>query len=318
MCDALLTSGAEVIGIDAFTDATDPRLKRWRVEQLTTAWPRFRCMEGDVTESAQVETVRNLAAEIFRNPGWTPEVVIHLAARAGVRESVVSPGLCYRVNVGGTLNLLEFCRRHGTAKFVLASSSSVYGANAIQPQKESHPTDAPCSPYAASKKSAEVTAYSYHALHGLDISVLRFFTVYGPAGRPDMSIFRFIRNITEGDPIIVYGDGTQSRDFSYVGDVVRGIISATQPFGYRTFNLGGDHPVVLNDVITGISRRVGRRPVVDHRPPHPADIPATWADITLARTQLHWEPQIRIDEGLDRCVTWYMEHREMARSLARH
>lgn len=317
LCNTLLATGAEVVGLDAFIDAYDPRLKRWRAQQLATAWPRFRCVEGDVTDPAQIEMARNLAAENFALADWTPDVVVHLAARAGVRESVCDPTLYYQVNVVGTLNVLEFCRRRKVPKFVLASSSSVYGANAIQPQRESLSTDAPCSPYAASKKAAEVTAYTYHALHGLDVSVLRFFTVYGPAGRPDMSVFRFIRNIAEGDPIIVYGDGTQSRDFSYVDDVVRGICSATLPFHYHTFNLGGDHPVVLNDVIAGIARRVGREPVIDRREPHPADIPATWADITQARNLLDWEPRVRIDEGLDRCVEWYMEHREMAKNLLR-
>ena len=292
----------EVIGIDSVNDAYDPRLKEWRLAQLTR-YSGFRFVRGNITDPDCIECCFS--------DGSAPDAIIHLAARAGVRESVTDPWIYYSTNVTGTLHLLEFCRNRGVRKFVMASSSSVYGAAAIQPQSESHCTDFPCSPYAASKKSAEVTAHAWHSLHGLDVSALRFFTVYGPAGRPDMSIFHFIRNISERRPITLYGDGRQSRDFTYVGDIVRGIRAALRPVGYRIFNLGGDHPIVLNDVIAGIVRRIGHEPIVNYQPVHPADIPATWADISRARTELGWEPQTSMNEGLDRCVEWYREHRDI-------
>jgi UDP-glucuronate 4-epimerase len=241
--------------------------------------------------------------------------VVNLAARAGVRPSVENPRVYYQANCDGTLNLLELCRRYGVRKFLVASTSSLYGAHNPVPFREDADTDRPLSPYAASKKAAETLAYTYHYLHGLDVSIPRYFTVYGPAGRPDMSIFRFIRRIAEGEPIVVFGDGSQSRDFTYVDDIARGTIAALEPLGYEVINLGGDRPTRLSAMIEQIAELVGRQPRVEYRPAHPADVPATWAEIGKARRLLGWSPQISVQEGLRRSVAWYQENRRTALPL---
>jgi len=236
--------------------------------------------------------------------------VVNLAARAGVRPSVDNPRVYYQANSDGTLNLLELCRRFGVKKFLLASTSSLYGAHNPVPYCEDADTNRPLSPYAASKKAAETLAYTYHYLHGIDVSVPRYFTVYGPAGRPDMSIFRFVRRIAEGEQIVVFGDGRQSRDFTFVDDIARGTVAALKPLGYEVFNLGGDHPVRLSEVIAQIADLTGQKPRIDYRPAHPADVPATWADVGKAARLLGWSPQTPIEEGLRRSVDWYRENRE--------
>jgi len=240
--------------------------------------------------------------------------VVNLAARAGVRQSVQNPWVYVATNTTGALNLLELCRQHGIRKYVLASTSSLYGNNE-RPFREDMPTDRPLSPYAASKKGAETMCYTYHHLYGLDITVLRYFTVYGPAGRPDMSIFRFIRWIAEGEPIQVFGDGLQERDFTYVDDIARGTIAALRPTGYEIINLGGDRPVSLKWIIENIEQLVGKQAMWQMQPMHPADVQATWADITKARTLLGWEPQVSIEEGLRRSVEWYFANRDWAKEV---
>ena len=241
--------------------------------------------------------------------------VVNLAALAGVRHSVEDPKAYYEVNVLGTLNLLELCREFGVGKFVLASTSSVYGAEIDGPVSETADSSRPLSPYAASKKAAETLLYSYHHLHGMDAVALRYFTVYGPAGRPDMSIFRFIRAIAEGEPVTVYGDGTQQRDFTYVDDIARGTVDALGVTGYETINLGYGSPVVLNDVIGLIEEAIGREAKVIHEERHAADSLMTWADIAQARQVLGWNPTVGIEEGILRTVEWYMANREWARQL---
>jgi nucleoside-diphosphate-sugar epimerase len=240
---------------------------------------------------------------------------VNLAARAGVRPSVENPWVYYQANCDGTLNLLDLCRRYRVPKFLLASTSSLYGAHNPVPYREDADTNRPLSPYAASKKAAETIAYTYHYLHQIDVSVVRYFTVYGPAGRPDMSIFRFTRWMSEGDPLVLFGDGTQQRDFTYVDDIARGTIAALRPLGYEVINLGGDRPVSMASVIEEISRLVGKPPRVERRPAHPADVPATWADIGKARALLAWAPTVSLEEGLRRTVQWYRENRTLASSL---
>ncbi|MDW8236762.1 MAG: NAD-dependent epimerase/dehydratase family protein, partial [Bacteroidia bacterium] len=215
---------------------------------------------------------------------------------AGVRQSVQNPWVYIATNITGALNLLELCRQHGVNKYVLASTSSLYGNNE-RPFREDMPTETPLSPYAASKKGAEAMCYTYHHLYGLDISVLRYFTVYGPAGRPDMSIFRFIRWIAEGEPIQVFGDGLQERDFTYVDDIARGTIAALRPLGFEIINLGGDRPVSLMWIIQTLETLLDRKAVWRTEPTHPADVRATWADITKARTLLDWAPQVSLEDG---------------------
>ena len=207
------------------------------------------------------------------------------------------------------------CRRFGVRKFLLASTSSLYGKHNQVPYREDADTNRPLSPYAASKKAAETLAFSYHHLHGLDISIPRYFTVYGPAGRPDMSVFRFIRRIAEGEPIVLFGDGTQSRDFTFVDNIARGTIAALRPLGYEVINLGGDRSVLLNSIIEQIAALVGKRPQIESRPLHAADVPTTWADVSKAARLLDWRPTVAIEEGLRRSVEWYFANREMARRL---
>ena len=237
--ERLAAAGHRVIGLDNLNDAYDPRLKQWRLERLMRL-PNFVFHRLDVSDAASMERVFN---------GEECEAVINLAARAGVRQSVETPGVYLETNATGTLNLLECCRRHGVKKFLLASTSSLYGAHNPMPYREDADTNRPLSPYAASKKAAEALCYSYHHLHGIDVTVVRYFTVYGPAGRPDMSAFRFVQWISEDRPVVVYGDGSQSRDFTYVDDIARGTIAALKPLGFEVINLGSDRPVVLMDAI---------------------------------------------------------------------
>jgi nucleoside-diphosphate-sugar epimerase len=300
-----LDDGAEVIGWDNLNDAYDVRLKEWRLAALRRN-ESFRFAPVDVADRRQVES---------QFAGESPAAVINLAARAGVRTSVENPWVYIDTNITGTLNLLEACRTRGVKKFVLASTSSLYGGDNPTPYRESAPTDHPLSPYAASKKGAEALAYSYHHLHGIDVTIPRYFTVYGPAGRPDMSVFRFIRQIAEGDEIVVYGDGRQQRDFTYVDDIARGTIAALAPCGYEVVNLGGDHPVPLIDIISKIAALLGRSPRIRYAPAHPADVPATWADISKARQLLRWSPEVSIDDGLARCVDDYRAHRDFLSTI---
>lgn len=311
VAEMLLDAGHTVVGVDNLNDAYDPRLKRWRLDRLCARAERFRFHLLEITDSDALE--RLFAAE--SSAGASLGAVINLAARAGVRPSVENPWIYYETNVVGTLNLLEMCRRWGVKKFVLASTSSLYGACNPVPYREDADTNRPLSPYAASKKAAEALAYTYHHLYGLDVSIPRYFTVYGPAGRPDMSVFRFVRRIAEGEPIVVFGDGSQQRDFTYVDDIARGTIAALRPLGYEVINLGGDRPVRLLEVIEQISRLVGRSARIEYRPAHPADVPATWADIAQARHLLSWSPEVPIEEGLRRSVDWYHENRPLAFSL---
>ncbi|HEY4760366.1 MAG TPA: GDP-mannose 4,6-dehydratase, partial [Thermoguttaceae bacterium] len=290
----------------------DPRLKHWRLERLNGR-ERFQFFQLDITDLDAVRKVFELKEIAKRRHAVEEEpysAIVNLAARAGVRQSLENPWVYYQTNCTGTLNLLEMCRIFGVKKFLLASTSSLYGGHNRIPFQEEDDTNRPLSPYAASKKAAETLAYTYHYLYGLDISIPRYFTVYGPAGRPDMSIFRFIRRIAEGEPIVVFGDGSQSRDFTFVDDIAQGTIAALRPLGYEIINLGGDRPMVLSSIIEQISQLVGRRPIIDHQPLHRADVPATWADISKARRLLGWQPKVSIEEGLRLSVHWYRENRE--------
>jgi nucleoside-diphosphate-sugar epimerase len=218
-------------------------------------------------------------------------------------------------NVTGTLNLLELCREHGTRKFVLASTSSLYGAHNPRPFSEDANTDGPLSPYAASKKAAEGLCYTYHYLYQIDVTVLRFFTVFGPAGRPDMSLFRFTQWISEDRPVMVFGDGRQERDFTYVDDIARGAIAALKPLGYEVINLGSDEPVVLLDAIRLIEKLVGKQARLEYRERHPADVLATWANIGKAERLLGWRPQLPFDACVERLVEWYRANRNWASEI---
>ncbi len=304
--ELLLDAGHVVVGVDNLNDAYDVRLKHWRLARLEHR-ANFCFHHLDITDRV------GLAELCLDQQPYA--AVVNLAARAGVRPSVDNPWVYYDANCQGTLNLLEMCRAHGVPKFVLASTSSLYGTHNSLPYREDADTNRPLSPYAASKKAAETLAYTYHYLHGIDVSILRYFTVYGPAGRPDMSVFRFIRRIAEGEPIVLFGDGRQSRDFTYVDDIARGTVAALRPLGYETINLGGDQPSELARVIEKIGELLGRKPQIEHRAAHPADVSATWADIGKARRLLGWSPQVSLEDGLARCVAWYRENRSIALPL---
>jgi len=311
--EKLITENINVVGVDNLNDYYDLRLKEWRLSQLrskaqgiegknNTGFNFYHCDIGDFDSVKRIFTHHKLDA------------VINLAARAGVRVSLENPWVYLDTNTKGTLNLLECCKEYSVNKFVLASTSSIYGLNQM-PFRETDITDAPLSPYSATKKGAEVLCYSYHYLYNLDISIPRYFTVYGPAGRPDMSIFIFIKNIDNSAPITIFGDGRQKRDFSYVDDIADGTLKCLQPSGYEIFNLGNDNPVELMYVINLIEDALGKKAVMNFLPRHPADVVATWADIEKSKGKLKWYPKTTIQEGIRKTVEWYLENRAFVNSL---
>ena len=303
VCEFLLDEGNEVVGIDNMDPAYDLRLKRWRLSRLL---PRrgFTFFEESICNLQALECILNNHANI--------QAIINLAAKAGVRDSVIDPWAYYDTNLTGTLNLLELCRRHGIKKFILASTSSIYGQDAPYPTPEEAESSYPLQPYAASKKAAETLSYSYHYLYGTDISVVRYFTVYGPAGRPGMSMFRFTKWISEGEEVQVFGDGSQTRGFTYIDDIARGTIAALKPLGYEIINLGGHESISINHLIAKMEKAIGKPAKVRNYPPHPADMPASWADISKARRLLGWEPYVGLDEGIQHLVDWYRQEHAWA------
>jgi len=280
-------------------DYYDVRIKEYRLGELKKN-KIFQFIHLDIED---LEAVKGLfATHIF-------DSVINLAARAGVRYSMENPVIYMTTNALGTLNLLEVMREQRIQKMVLASTSSLYAGQPM-PFKEDLPVNTPISPYAASKKAAEVMAYTYHFLYGLDISVVRYFTVYGPAGRPDMSIFRFIKWIDEGIPLKIFGDGSQARDFTYVDDIAEGTIKALQKVGYEIINLGGGrNPIPLLQMIGMVEESLGKKAKMNFGPFHKADLRETWADITKAQKILNWYPKVDLDKGLKKTITWYLENK---------
>jgi UDP-glucuronate 4-epimerase len=303
----LIARGDTVTGVDNLNDAYDVRLKDWRLARLRTL-DGFTFERADICDRAALDRVFERADDLF-------DGVINLAARAGVRPSVEDPWIYNDANNTGTLNLLDVCVKHEVPKFVLSSTSSLYGGDNPRPYTETANTDRPLSPYAASKKAAEVMCYTYHFLHGIDTTVLRYFTVYGPAGRPDMSLFRFVQWIREGRPVRVFGDGRQERDFTFVEDVARGTIAALKPVGYEVVNLGSDEPHLLIDAIRMIEELTGEAAQLEYSEAHKADVRATWANIDKAGSLLGWRPKTDLRAGLQRLVEWYDENREWAREI---
>ena len=300
VCEFLLEDGNRVLGVDNFDPVYDLRLKEWRLKRLNSN-PQFSFYRDDICNKAKMQDIFDKNLDI--------KAVINLAAKAGVRDSVLDPWSYYETNVTGALNLLEICRHQGIKKFILASTSSIYGSDAPYPTPEETNSDRPLQPYAASKKAAEVLAYSYHYLYDVDVTVVRYFTVYGPAGRPAMSMFRFTQWIAEEKPLFVYGEGTQTRGFTYVDDIARGTIAALKPLGYEIINLGGHETISINDLIGKIEERIGKKSKIVHEPAHPADMPASWANVDKAKKILHWQPLVSLDEGLSRLIEWYMHER---------
>ena len=299
----LLEDGHQVVGLDNLNDAYDVRLKEWRLGRLQGR-PGFIFHKIDITDH---EALTDLIADI------SPfEAVINLAARAGVRPSVDNPWTYVDANIVGTINLLELCRHYNIPKFVLASTSSIYSVDAPLPTPEDADSSLPLQPYAASKKAAEVMCHAYHYLHDIDVSILRYFTVYGPAGRPDMVVFRFIQWIAEDRMVIVNGDGEQSRGLTFVDDIARGTILALRPVGYEIINLGGHQVVKINDLIRILEGQLGRKAKVEYRPLHRADMTANLAQVDKAGRLLGWEPKVSLEAGLRVAVSWYLAEREWA------
>jgi nucleoside-diphosphate-sugar epimerase len=302
----LLEDGHEVVGVDNMNDYYDVRLKEHRLQTLTPH-NNFRFSKTDIEDKASL-------AKIFKENKF--DGVLNLAARAGVRYSMEHPAVYMTTNAMGTLNIMDLMRDHGVNKMVLASTSSLYAGQPM-PFLETLPVNTPISPYAASKKAAEVMAYTYTFLYKMDVSVVRYFTVYGPAGRPDMSIFRFIKWIDEGTPIELFGDGTQSRDFTYVDDIARGTIAALRPVGYEIINLGGgNNPIDLMTVIGMIEKFLGKKAKIANKEFHIADIKETWADISKANKMLGWKPTVSLEEGVRRSVEWHLANKHHGFKLA--
>ncbi|NTU42563.1 MAG: NAD-dependent epimerase/dehydratase family protein [Nitrospirales bacterium] len=303
--EILLQRGLSVVGMDNMNDSYDPRLKDWRLQKLRQ-YEGFSFHKADIGEFHEVRTV-------FSN--YRVDAVIHLAARVGVRPSVDDPWTYLDTNMKGTLNLLECCKTKGIRKFILASTSGVYGDAGKRPFSVKESTDHPLAPYAATKKGAEALCYSYHYLCGMDITVFRYFTVYGPAGRPDMSYFRFIRNIDRGKPIPVFGDGSQERDFTYIDDIAEGTIRGLDHRGFGIFNLGNDRPVGLRRLISLIENNLEKKAEIAWLPMHPADMKATWADIAETKEVLQWRPMTLLEEGIKKTINWHQENRDLVVSL---
>ncbi|MBI5407945.1 MAG: GDP-mannose 4,6-dehydratase [Nitrospirae bacterium] len=300
----LLEMNKNVIGIDNMNNYYDPALKKWRLNILKK-YPNFKFCKVDIGNYKKTK-------KIFADNKI--DAVINLAARAGVRASVEDPWVYLDTNTKGTLNLLECCKDHKVKKFVLASTSSLY-ASLDMPFKEVSKSDTPLAPYSATKKGAEVLCYAYHYLYGLDVTVLRYFTVYGPAGRPDMSIFKFLKNMEAGKPIPLFGDGSHTRDFTYIDDIADGTIRALKPVGYEIINLGSDHPVQLNYVIGLLEKYLGKKAKIRRFKLHPADVTATWAHIEKAKKMLGWEPKMPLEQGVENTVNWFLENKKFLKSL---
>lgn len=310
----LLGLGHRVIAVDNLDEAYDLRLKQWRLRELEAFAQDSRSNhEGLIYKNLDICDESAVASLFSGLDGF--DGVINLAARAGVRRSLEDPGGYVQVNTAGTLNLLEECRKHEVPKFVLASTSSLYGAANPTPFREDADTNKPLSPYAASKKAAEALCHTYHHLYGIDVTVFRYFTVYGPAGRPDMSLFRFIQWVSEGKQVTIFGDGSQSRDFTYVEDIARGTVAGLKPLSYEVINLGSDRPNVLLDALRLIEEAVAKKAKTEFQPMHRADVRATWADISKARELLGWSPQTQLAEGIRRSVEWYQANRDWARKI---
>jgi len=304
VAEKLLEKGHYVIGIDNLNDYYDVRLKEWRLEHLKK-FKNFRFFKIDIENFKELE-------KIFKE--YEFDIVINEAARAGVRYSIENPHVYFSTNVKGTLNLLELCKKYNVKKFILASTSSLY-AGCPLPFKEDLPVNSPISPYAASKKAAEMLAYTYHYLYDINVIILRYFTVYGEAGRPDMSVFKFIKKVMEGKEIEVYGDGTQSRDFTHVDDISEGTIRSLTLSDFHIINLGGDNPHKLNYLIELIEKFTGKKMRIVYKNFHKADIRHTWADITKAKKMLKWEPKISLEEGIERTVKWFKDNWDWVKDL---
>jgi len=300
----LIQDGHTVVGVDNLNAAYDLRMKEYRLKKLQ-AMGGFDFRKLDISDKVVVDHLK----------GDRLDGVINLAAWAGVRNSVKDPWVYVETNMTGTLNMLELCRQTGTKKFIVASTSSIYGEEPPYPTPETASSSRPLQPYAASKKGAEAMAHAYHHLYDIDVTVLRFFTVYGPAGRPDLSIFRFVQWVSEGRPVRVNGDGEQSRGFTYIDDIARGVILALKPVGFEIINLGGHEVITINNLVRLVEDVVGKQAEVVYGPPNLADMRSNWADVSKAGQLLGWEPQYDMRSGIEKLVEWYNAERKWAKDV---
>ncbi len=292
---ALLRRGDQVTALDAFAFGYDSRLKEANAARLLEH-DRFSLVRGDIRDRA-------LLAKVFGDD--PPDAVVHLAARAGVRASLAEPGEYADVNINGTINILEAMRAAGVDRLVFASSSSVYGARTDPPFRESDDVSVPASPYAATKRAGELLCATWSHLYGMKTTCLRFFTVYGPRQRPDMAICKFATALRHGHALTLFGDGRSSRDYTFVDDIVQGIIAAVdRPMAHAIINLGNHAPVELGALVAALGRAVGAEPVIERLPDQPGDVPTTCADITRARVLLDYHPTVSLEDGLARVAAW--------------
>ncbi len=299
VCERLLEAGHAVCALDDLNDFYDPAIKQSTLRELQSRAQSFSFVHADITNRGELD-------EIFGSMAF--DQIIHLAARAGVRPSLEQPALYQRVNVEGTVNVLEAARERGVKKITIASSSSVYGVNSKVPFSETDPIFNAISPYAASKLACEALGHVYHHVHGMDVCMLRFFTVYGPRQRPDLAIHKFARLMQSGQPIPVFGDGNTSRDYTYVDDTVDGVIAATEKeFGYEIINLGESQTVELDRLIELLEQAMGVKAEINRQPAQPGDVPITFANIKKAQRLLGYNPQVKIEDGIPRFIEWFRQ-----------
>lgn len=299
VCERLLEAGHAVCALDDLNDFYDPAIKQSTLRELQSRAQSFSFVHADITNRGELD-------EIFGSMAF--DQIIHLAARAGVRPSLENPALYQRVNVEGTVNVLEAARERGVKKITIASSSSVYGVNSKVPFSEADPIFNAISPYAASKLGCEALGHVYHHVHGMDVCMLRFFTVYGPRQRPDLAIHKFARLMQSGQPIPVFGDGNTSRDYTYVDDTVDGVIAATEKeFGYEIINLGESQTVELDRLIELLEQAMGVKAEINRQPAQPGDVPITFANIEKAQRLLGYNPQVKIEDGIPRFIEWFRQ-----------
>ncbi|MBW6473358.1 MAG: SDR family NAD(P)-dependent oxidoreductase [Anaerolineaceae bacterium] len=306
--ELLMADGHVVFGIDNLNDAYDVRVKLWRLNQLKQN-ELFHFQQLDISE---YENLRDWIHQL-ENP---IDAIINLAARAGVRQSVENPWVYVNTNVVGNLNLLEIARHLKIKKYILASTSSLYGENPPLPTPESAESDHPLQPYAASKKGAEALCHSYHYLYGIDTTVFRYFTVYGPAGRPDMVMFRLAKWIAEGYPVYVTGDGNQARGFTYIDDIARGTILGLKKLNYELINLGGHEVITINELVRIMEEKIGKKANIQYIDQHKADVMQNCANVEKAKQILNWEPKVNLDQGITKLVNWYFHERNWVSQVA--
>jgi UDP-glucuronate 4-epimerase len=301
--EALLARGNRVVGVDNFDEFYARAIKEANLKAVSArAGEKGGRFEFEQIDVADAPRLAQLVARV------KPDAVLHLAALAGVRPSIERPAMYARVNVEGTTHLLDAAVKNDVRRFVFASSSSVYGNNAKVPFAEDDPVAEPISPYAATKRAAELVCHTYWHLYRLPVTCLRFFTVYGPRQRPDLAIHKFTRLISDCKSIPVFGDGSTSRDYTFIDDIIAGVMSALDHCDrYRIYNLGGSSPVTLATLIEQIERAVGKKAIIDRKPAQPGDVERTFADLTRSKAELGYSPKTSIEQGIRRFVQWFNE-----------